>query len=483
MNDRNRNVSPRNVWKFWQPIFGLPLLGLRAARWRSLRGNWLPGYLTRRQSFDRSLLEKGAPVDVIVVMVDHFEPQDRLGDNAAAESVASWCQEYERVACKFTDADGRHPQHTWFYRAEYPNSGCLRILSDYTFRGLGEVEFHLHHGHDTEDSFAAKIREGLDFFNRFGAMITAEPEPQRRFAYIAGNWALDNGAGDDSKSGCNTELKVLRDAGCYADFTFPALGSYAQPRKTNAIYYASDDPGPKSYDSGVDVESGRPACGDLLIFQGPLQVDWRAGAFEWGALETYAPPTAARLDRWLNAHIHVKGRPEWAFMKLHTHGMQSRQTFLGASLEACLQDMVERWNRRPFRLHFVTAREAYNIVKAAEAGLTGDPNDYRNYQVQLPANRVVRCSSEWQLQRFEPGRIQLRCLERNPVTIEFAKGPLQSVSGMIEELDYAFQREKVVKLQAIPPVELQVSPREHEKPRTKNQEPKDQGAGKLRPGI
>jgi hypothetical protein len=83
----------------------------------------------------------------------------------------------------------------------------------------------------------ATLRAGLDWFNRFGALRTAEAQPQQRYAYLAGNSALDNGAGDDALSGCDTELSALRDTGCYADFTFPALGSLAQPRLTNCIYY------------------------------------------------------------------------------------------------------------------------------------------------------------------------------------------------------------------------------------------------------
>src|SRR5262249_24310272 len=163
---------------------------------------------------------------------------------------------------------------------------------------------------DTHQTFAAKLQAGVDWFNRVGAMLTAEAHPRRRFGYIAGNWALDNGAGDDSKSGCNTELIALRDAGCYADFTFPPLGSHSQPRKTNAIYYATDGPEPKSYDAGNDVIAGRASPGDLLIFQGPLVIDWARGQFEDSALESFAPPSPHRLHSWLRANIHVQGRPE-----------------------------------------------------------------------------------------------------------------------------------------------------------------------------
>ena len=35
-------------------------------------------------------------------------------------------------------------------------------------------------------------------------------------------------------------------------------------------------------------------------------------------------------------------------------------------------------------LHYVTARELYNLVKAAEAGRQGDPEEYRDYLVKPP---------------------------------------------------------------------------------------------------
>jgi hypothetical protein len=38
-------------------------------------------------------------------------------------------------------------------------------------------------------------------------------------------------------------------------------------------------------------------------------------------------------------------------------------------------------------LHYVTAREVYNIIKAAEAGKGGDPNAWRDYILPPPPHR------------------------------------------------------------------------------------------------
>jgi hypothetical protein len=429
-----------------QALARLPWLVYRLFRWRALRGNWLPGHLRHHRPFDRRAFAADQPLDILVLCSDHYEPARRFGDAAAIETVRTWCAEYERLAGGHRDADGRPPQHTWFYRYDYPNSGCVQALSDCAFRGFGEVEFHLHHGHDTHETMLATLSSGLDWFNRFGAMRTAEANPRQRYGYVAGNSALDNGAGDDALSGCATELCALRDSGCYADFTFPSLGSPAQPRLTNCIYYASEDGRCKSYDRGVPVEAGRPGRGDLMIFQGPVSIDWRAGCLDDGALENTSPPHPRRLANWLSANVHVPGRPEWVFIKLHTHAMQNRASFLSERNDAVFTAMETWWNRPPFRLHYVTAREAYNIVKAAEAGMSGNPNDYRDFEIPPPANRLLRCDAPWRLLSYTPERTRVEVLEGGPVRLEFARGSLAALAGHIREVEATYRAGELIDL-------------------------------------
>jgi len=45
--------------------------------------------------------------------------------------------------------------------------------------------------------------------------------------------------------------------------------------------------------------------------------------------------------------------------------------------------------RRGLKLHYMTAREAYNVVKAAEDGQTGNPEDYRDWRIPRPLNVAV----------------------------------------------------------------------------------------------
>jgi hypothetical protein len=422
----------------WRVATRLPLLLYRLARWKALRGNWLPGHLWRHRPFDLRSLPAGLPVDVRVLVSDHFEPARRFGDKAAVASVQSWCAEYERLAGDFRDCDGRPPQHTWFYRFDYPNEGCLRALSECAFRGFGEVEFHLHHSHDSHASFARTLAERLEWAQGFGAMLGCSEHPQTRFGYVAGNSALDNGAGDDALSGCDTELAALREAGCYADFTFPNLGSRAQPRLTNTIYYACEDGRARSYDRGEPVRVGGTPSGDLMMVPGPVVFNWADGCVDDGAVENSSPANPRRLAPWLSANVHVVGRPEWVFVKLHTHAMQNRASFLGPAMRATLEAMQARWARPPFRLHYVTAREAYNIIKAAEAGLRGNPNDYRDFEVAPPANRLLSCTAPWRLLCHTPGRAHVRIQAHDCVRLTFAGRALRSLAGSIREVDITF---------------------------------------------
>jgi hypothetical protein len=435
----------------WRPsslraLARLPWLVYRLMRWRGLRGGWLRDYLRRGGRFDRRQLDPDTPIDVMVLFSDHYEPARRFGDPAAVESVRTWVEGYEKLAGRHRDSDGRHPQHTWFYRYDYPNPGCVQELTGSTFRGFGEVEFHLHHGPDTHADLTATLQGGLDWFNTFGAMLTTEARPRHRFGYVAGNSALDNGAGDDRLSGCDTELWALRDAGCYADFTFPAVGTPAQPRTTNTIYYATEDGRPRSYDTGVPVQVGRKPSGDLMIFQGPVSINWTAGCVDDGAVENSSPAHPRRLANWLSANVHVAGRPEWVFIKLHTHAMQNRASFLGPSTDATLGAMEYWWNRPPFRLHYVTAREAYNIVKAAEAGRQGDPNAYRDFDVAPPANRRYACNLPWRLLSHTPERGHVQVLGAGEATLACREGGLTRVAGRLREVEIRHEQGRLAGL-------------------------------------
>ena len=85
--------------------------------------------------------------------------------------------------------------------------------------------------------------------------------------------------------------------------------------------------------------------------------------------------------------IQVEGRPEWLFVKLHTHGAPEPQaeSLLGAPGRELHRELARRYNDgREFVLHYVTAREMFNIALAGMHGRAGNPNDYRDYSLAPP---------------------------------------------------------------------------------------------------
>lgn len=381
----------------------LLLVAASAVVWLELRRKhihvWLGNWLRQR----RPVVPEGAgPVHVMFCFVDHFEPKwGRPSRTVEDERVRTWCERYRALASRHVDADGVHPQHSFFYPEEEYEPEHLQALSELCTQGFGEIEVHLHHDHDTADGLREKItRFGRVLHERHGALV---PHPTRAdrlaFGFIHGNWALDNSRHDGRWCGVNNELQVLAELGCYADFTLPSAPSDTQTPKVNSLYYATDDPlRPRSHDDGTDVAVGGHPSGDLLILQGPLALNWRNR--KWGLMprtensdvRASSPPSPQRTDLWVQQHIHVKGRPEWLFIKVHTHGAQERDmdSLLGAPAESLYSDLERRYNDgRRHVLHYVSAREMFNIVKAAEAGRTGNPHQYRDFLLPPPrASRV-----------------------------------------------------------------------------------------------
>ncbi|HFC53788.1 MAG TPA: hypothetical protein ENJ43_05090 [Gammaproteobacteria bacterium] len=358
---------------------------------------WLGSYLKRS-----ARPEHEGVTHIMFCFVDHYEPRwENPPYQREVERVARWLRDYPKLAEKHSDADGRHPRHSFFYPEEEYREEHLDAIAQLCRMGYGEIEIHLHHHDDTETGLRDKLQRFTRVLHeKHGALSTFPDNGQPAWGFIHGNWALDNSLPDGSNCGVNNELIVLREMGCYADFTLPSAPSSTQTSKINSIYYAKDDPeAPKSHDDGRDVRVGGKPWGDLMIIQGPLMLNWRNRKWgilpriENGDIRTCYPPTPERVDLWVKAGIHVRGRPEWLFIKVHTHGTQERdmECLLGEPVDEMFSYLEQRYNDgEHYRLHYVSAREMYNIIKAAEAGMAGDPSDYRDFILQPPANCAAR---------------------------------------------------------------------------------------------
>jgi hypothetical protein len=355
---------------------------------------WLRAWL--RQDW-RAPAPEGAVKHLMFCFVDHYEPAWlRPSYEVERQRVLRWKQDYPKLCARHKDADGRSPVHTFFYPEEEYRPEHLDDLVDLCRDGLGEIEIHLHHDHDTEAGLREKLRRFTKtLVDAHDALPVDARTGQPLWAFIHGNWALDNAQHPDGTGcGVNNELIILREEGCYADYTLPAAPNVCQTTTINQIYYAKDDPDkPKSHDTGVPVRVGGVASGDLMIIQGPLGLDFSNRKFgliprtESSDIRTICPPSAKRADMWVETGIHVKGRPEWIFVKIHTHGTQERDmdTLLGKPMDDTFSHLEKRYNcGKAWKLHYVSAREMYNIIKAAEAGREGDPNAFRDFVIPRP---------------------------------------------------------------------------------------------------
>jgi hypothetical protein len=380
------------------PLLGaLAVLALAAAAavgwvlYRKHVFDWLPGWLAA----PRAAAPAAGPVHVLFCFVDHYEPRWGNADPATeTRRVKTWVERYPQLCAGLRDADGCAPKHSFFYPSEEYRPEHLDALVGLCREGYGEIEIHLHHDNDTEAGLRTNLADFLKILDERHGAVPRTADGRLHWAFVHGNWALDNSRPDGRWCGVNNEISVLADMGCYADFTLPSAPDQTQTRTVNQIYYAKDDACAKSHDRGERVRvGGRQGDADLMIIQGPLGLRWKrvkglpVPSIENSDVRANFPPVPARVDFWVEQGIHVEGRPEWVFVKVHTHGTQERDidALLGAPVREMFEHLQARYNDgKRYQLHYVSAREMYNIARAAEAGHAGAPGAYRDFEVPRP---------------------------------------------------------------------------------------------------
>jgi hypothetical protein len=365
----------------------------------------------------------------------------------ALARVELWRDGYAAAAGDARDADGRTLPHTFFYPAEEYDAACLDCLADLCRTGAGEVEVHLHHRNDTAANLRRTLTQFTEVLHGRHGLLGVDRLGRTRYGFIHGNWALGNSRPDGDWCGVNDELSVLAETGCYADFTFPSAPSPTQPPMVNAIYRARDTGRPRPADAGERVgvwECGVWECGrrspnadlrigkgggetgevshegheeregpesgsgtqetrlapegteaakdrGLMLITGPLAMDWRRRKWgilpriENGEVSAANPASLWRVRLWEGQGIGVLGRREWVFVKVHTHGCvgETSKMLLSNGLRALTAAVAQAAWQGGYRHHWVTAREMFNLVAAAEDGVTGAAGEHRDYLVRL----------------------------------------------------------------------------------------------------
>jgi len=325
-------------------------------------------------------------------MVDHYEPGTQNASlELEKERMDDCIQKYPKLADRHVDANGNPPTRTWFFPPHYHRRGNLKQLVELCQRGYGEIELHLHHGKikpDDSKNLEKTIKQCIKEYKQFG--IFGSKGGKTKYGFIHGDWALDNSR-HGKFCGVNNEISILKKTGCYADFTFPCSNS-STPIQINSIFYATDDPDqPKSHNKGVRVKKNGQVDGDLMIIQGPIHpfffskniTSLRAPTDE---ICGTPPVTAKRIDCWIKTAIHIKGKSNWIIVKTHTHGATSGDAVYGSEMDKIFSHLESKYNDgEKYILHYVTARELYNIIKAVENGEDGaDPHQYRDYLIEKP---------------------------------------------------------------------------------------------------
>lgn len=369
------------------------MLGSRLFTGDRLR--WVSSWLKSRLTAPRV----EGPRHVFVAICDHFEPlRGGVSLERGILRVRAWQERYPALAASFRDYAGRSPRHTFFFPGEQYHPDLVEPLADLARGGFGEVEVHLHHDRDTSESLRESLQRTVANLAEHGLVSGAPGRP--RWAFIHGNWCLANARKDGRFCGVDDELAVLFQTGCYADFTFPSSPDECQPALANAVWYpAGDVKLRRAYEHAERVRVGSPRRTKVLLLSGPLALSRRPKSLrlriEGSHLTAKDPPTAARLATWLSCNVHITGRPDWTFLKLHTHGAPEREanSLLGEPQRGFHRTLA-RLGERGCRVYYVTAREMYNLARAAMDGRRERPERLFDYDVERPpvvaASRFAR---------------------------------------------------------------------------------------------
>jgi hypothetical protein len=377
---------------------------------KKLKGSlpWLARYPFWRIADLFGTSADGRPGHVILTIANHFEPgyneepNEHGGFGIALDwstqiaRLDHWCEQARKIGAAVRDHDGTPFRHTNFYPAEQYHKPLLDRLAALQSEGLGEVEIHLHHGVDKPDTAESFKRVLVDFRDVLAeehkclSRLTEDGPPM--YAFVHGNWALANSA-NGKFCGVDSEMQILAETGCYADLTLPSAPDVSQVPRINAIYQCGRPLDQRSpHRSGPNLRVGQLPPTLPVLITGPLLFDWqqRKAGIPWPRLENGALTAKSSLklstfQLWRNAHIAVRGRPEWIFVKLYCHGFFDidQPKIIGSEMTRFLQEVLGYADRTgEFKLHFASAREAFNMVSAAIDGHEGNPGDYRDYRLK-----------------------------------------------------------------------------------------------------
>ena len=153
---------------------------------------WLAPYLRNRLEH---ALNRTPPKRLWVSLTDHWEPWGgKASEEVATARVKAWTDHWPHIAWDAPpDAIGRPPCYTFFYPQEEYHPKTLAALEPMVADGVVDVEVHIHHEHDTAETFSEKIRHSSKKLltamipkTRFAVAVSALPVPLSLVGNISG---------------------------------------------------------------------------------------------------------------------------------------------------------------------------------------------------------------------------------------------------------------------------------------------------------
>lgn len=357
---------------------------------------WLGSYLRYRYLKQKEGWNAYSnPYHILFTICDHFEPYwNKVDDHTAYNRVKSWLDHYQPIAENHKDCLGSHPKHCFFYPIEEYKKSLIEMVGEICRNGFGETEIHLHHDNDNPENLRRTLLEYKNVLaEKHGLLPRNRFSSETQYGFIHGNWALDNSRPDGKWCGVNNEITILQETGCYADFTMPSAPDITQTKTINSIYYAVDNPNkPKSHNTGKPAVAGITGQKGLLCIQGPLCLNIHSRKFgilpriENGCLSSDMPMSPERINLWVGQHIHVQGRPDIIFVKLYTHGTQEKTMrffFDDGMLDYLFSQLEFFCTSQKYRLHYVSSRQMYNVVKGLEMYPDASPEQLLEHELEL----------------------------------------------------------------------------------------------------
>lgn len=345
--------------------------------WLSLfffrRFRWI--ITSRRFSRRFNSKEQNGPVNLYIAICDHYQPfWGQVSQEIAEHRVVTWCREYPRIARHHIDFRGRHPVHTFFYSEEDYNPNFIDSIYRVQKEGLCDVEMLVAHNNDSPQNFKRKIEEFRDVLFHHHGLLRKDESGKIIYGFIHGYWALNNSRPDGKHCGVDHEIPILKDTGCFADFTYPSAPDITQPTIVNSIYFAKDIPDhPKAHEIGYPVTKNAWSENDLLFVQGPLGLNWKNRRYkllpsiEHGGISYTSRFHLSRAALWVKTGVQISEIPGHIFVKLFTHGaidQTIRYLFNEdgfAEMWSCLENKYNDGDN--YRLFYVSAFEMYQTIK------------------------------------------------------------------------------------------------------------------------